>query len=329
MYLLREAKLEDIDQLLELSKVGMTSLPTRKEEMLKKIEHSIASFASDSSNPTGCYLFSLEDTQNRKVVGTSAISAVGSPAPTFRIVVEPLPDVTIPHPHDSTLLELHADRDGASELCGLVLAESAQSKGIGHLLSKGRLLYIADHLSRFETSLFADIRGVISHEGHSIFWEGIGKTFCPLSFAEIEEIYRTKPKELFPLFPSHPIYLSLLPKEVRDVVGVPHEKSEGALQLLIKEGFHITDEIHPLDGGPRVQAPLLGIKSIREAKVARVVNKEPENGFRSLIARTSGTFLACQATVEELADSVLAIPSVAFECLKLTEEDTVRYLRLK
>jgi len=36
MYLLREARLEDIDQLLELSKVGMTSLPTRKEEMQKK-----------------------------------------------------------------------------------------------------------------------------------------------------------------------------------------------------------------------------------------------------------------------------------------------------
>ena len=329
MYLLREAKLEDIDQLLELSKVGMTSMPNRKEEMLKKIERSIASFASDSSQPTGCYLFSLEDTQNKTVVGTSAISAVGSPVPTFRIVIEPLPDVTIPHPHDSTLLELHADRAKASELCGLVLAESAQSKGIGHLLSKGRFLYIADHLSRFETSLFADIRGVISHEGNCIFWEGIGKTFCTLSFAEVEEIYRTKPNELFPLFPNHPIYLSLLPKGVRDVVGVPHEKSEGALQLLIKEGFHLTDEIHPLDGGPRVQAPLLRIKSIREAKVARVIEREPENGFRSLIARTSGPFLACQVAVEELADNVLAISSEAFVHLELAKDDTVRYLRLK
>lgn len=329
MYVLRESKIEDLDQLLELAKVGITSLPVKREEVAKKIEKSIASFKSSSNHPSDqCYLFALEECETGKVVGTSSISTAGSSVPTFRIVVEPLPSVDIPHPHDSTLLELHEDRDGASELCGLVLAESVQSKGVGHLLSKGRLLYIADHLTRFHTTLFADIRGVISHEGHCIFWEGIGKSFCPQSFADVEELYRTKPNELFPLFPRHPIYLALLSKEVRDVIGVPHEKSEGALQLLLKEGFHITDEIHPLDGGPRVAAPLLGIKTIREGRIAQVVDKEAKNGSRALVARTHGSFRACQTKVEELTGGEIALTEEAKRCLHLHPGEHVRYLIL-
>jgi len=327
MYVLRESKLEDIDQLLELAKVGITSLPVNKEAMTHKIKRSIASFAATVNNPTDqYYLFTLEDTETGKVAGTSAIAATGSIVPTFRIVVEPLPSVDIPHPHDSTLLELHQERTGASELCGLVLCESLQSKGVGHLLSKGRLLFIADHLTRFHTTLFADIRGVISNDGVCIFWEAIGKSFCPLSFAEVEELYRTKPTHLFPLFPKHPIYLALLPKEVREVIGVTHPKSEGALKLLLKEGFHITDEIHPLDGGPRVIAPLLAIKSVREGKVASVVEKSIQEGAAALIARTEAPFRACQGVIQEMPGGEVALTDEAKKALQISTGSHVRYL---
>ncbi len=327
MYVLRESKQEDINQLLELSKVGMTSLPIKKEAMMRRIEESIAAFAKNSSQ--NVYLFCLEDCETKKVIGTSAISAAGSRIPTFRIVIEQLPTVTTPHPQDSILLELHEDRENASELCGLVLSESAQSKGIGTLLSKARLLYVADHPHSFHPTLFADIRGVITTEGHCSFWEWVGQTFCSLSFAEVEELYRTQPQELFPLFPRHPIYLGLLPKEIREVVGVAHPKSEGALQMLIKEGFHISNEIHPLDGGPRVVAPLMGIKSIRESIKGRVAATAPKKETKALITKSEGAFRAALGEIEELKNGEIALNEETKRCLELSVGDPIRFLRLK
>src|SRR2546423_1316391 len=94
MLVLRPVKLEDLDQLLELTTLtgfGLTTLPHDRELLRKRIRGSQHGFAQvdDASPHCEPYLFVTEDLKTGRVVGTSGIvSKVGGFEPFYAYRIE-------------------------------------------------------------------------------------------------------------------------------------------------------------------------------------------------------------------------------------------------
>jgi arginine N-succinyltransferase len=101
------------------------------------------------------------------------------------------------------------------------------------------------------------------------------------------------------LFPKTPIYVSMLPESARAVMGQPHPTGKAALKMLENEGFVWDCYVDIFDGGPTVTARTDTIRTIREAKTLRLLDREPSGGSPMLVAHGRlENFAACYATVE-------------------------------
>ena len=150
-------------------------------------------------------------------------------------------------------LQLTTDFDGFTELASIYLAPEARGMGVGRLLSLGRLGFIHAHRERFEDRLMADIRGWVNEKGISPFWKNLTSKFIKTEFDHADRLSAGNASFIIELLPALPILLNLLPKNVGDCAGKPHDLSAGAMQLLISAGFENTDLCDIFDGGPAVQ----------------------------------------------------------------------------
>lgn len=283
MILLRMATVDDLDALHTLAKeasLGVTNLPKNRELLKKRIllsEQSVAKIVMEPNDEI--YLFVLE--HDKQVVGTSTLLAsshFNHPSPYYK--------------KGGQLLHLHYDDECPTELCGLYLGEKMRHHHAGRLLSLGRLLFISDHLQRFREKLSADLRGVIFDNGECPFWDEAIAPYCKLSFKEAIDLYIKNPQELYKLLPKGPLPLPHVCCEV-------HMASIPALKMLEQEGFSLSGEIHPLDGGPRVTAPLKNTRSIQKSGIAKVVDFIDIEEGHSIISTTSGPFIASVGHFEE------------------------------
>ena len=91
--LIRSAKAEDLNELLQLSAelpLGMTSMPFEKSTWVKKLETVEASLA-ESPDPTQerVYLLVMEDQNSGRIVGTAGVVAgVGLTRPFLQLQTE-------------------------------------------------------------------------------------------------------------------------------------------------------------------------------------------------------------------------------------------------
>ena len=150
-------------------------------------------------------------------------------------------------------LQLTTDFDGFTELATIYLAPDARGKGIGRLLSLGRLGFIHAHRDRFEDRLMADIRGWIDEDGNSPFWKHLTSKFIQTEFDEADRLSSGDAAFIIELLPALPILLNLLPPSVEAAAGKPHDLSAGAMGLLMSAGFQDTDLCDIFDGGPAIR----------------------------------------------------------------------------
>src|SRR6266567_967550 len=68
-------------------------------------------------------------------------------------------------------LFLTNDHTGHSELCSLFVDARYRHGRNGPLLSKARLLFIAEFAQRFAPKIIAELRGKLGADGKSPFWE--------------------------------------------------------------------------------------------------------------------------------------------------------------
>ena len=166
---------------------------------------------------------------------------------------------------------LVTDHDGASEVGGLFLHPDLRTGGLGHLLARSRYLFVAQHRARFGDRMLAELRGVLDDDGSSPFWEAIGAKFFGMAFTDADRFNAVHGNQFIAdLMPKHPIYIALLPKAARGVIGQPHPKGRGALAMLEAEGFAYDNYVDIFDGGPTVTARTDQLRTIREARRARV-----------------------------------------------------------
>jgi arginine N-succinyltransferase len=341
MKIIRPIRLEDLDALLMMAKTagaGFTSLPPIPEFLRAKIELSLRSFdAQVAQAGHERYMFVLEDAQTHEIGGCCAVEAacgLDEPFYNYRLglTVHASRALKIYNRHPT--LYLSNDYTGTSVLCSLYLRPEFREGGMGHLLSKSRLLFMASHAQRFAERVIAEMRGVSNEQGHSPFWEGLGRHFFSIEYDEAEHIVGTGNKTLIAeLMPQHPIYTNLLPSGARDVIGTVHPQTAPALKMLEQEGFRYQGYVDIFDGGPTVEAPLPEIRSIKRSLVMTLRHaggeaKADGEGTRCLIANTQLHNYRCAIARLSWEDGGLAIPTALASALQVKPGDPLRVVAL-
>ncbi|MFT5520615.1 MAG: arginine N-succinyltransferase [Enterobacterales bacterium] len=284
MMLIRPATSADLNSLFELANKtgpGLTTLPSDMDILEAKIESSIKSFNRDIKTPAlEYYLFLLEDTETGKVVGTSALAAtVGLDEAFYTYHLG-----TVVHTSEKlnvhnviNALYLGNDYTGTTEICTLFLDPDYRKDGNGQLLSRCRFLFMAMNQERFAPKVIAEMRGVSDSEGNSPFWDAVGRHFFSMSFPDADAVSGEGQNQFIAeLMPKYPIYLPLLPKEARDVIGKTHPDTKPALKMLENEGFEYRGYVDIFDAGPSIEVKTQNIRSIRKSTSYNVIIDEAQ-----------------------------------------------------
>jgi arginine N-succinyltransferase len=320
---IRAARTGDLRAFYNLAKLtggGFTNLPAEKATLEAKLERSAAGFAREGDTPgDDLYVFVLEDCVTKQIRGTCQVfGAVGNERPFYSYLISTLSQKSeeLGKTFRNQTLNLTTDLEGSSEVGGLFLHPHERAGGLGLLLARSRYLFIKGHRARFGDTVLAELRGVMDEGGHSPFWDAIGGRFFGMTFPEADEFNAIHGTQFIAdLFPTSPIYVSMLPESARAVIGQPHPAGRAALKMLEKEGFVWDAYVDIFDGGPTVTARTDEVRTIREAASLRVLDVEPVQGTPMLVSHGRlQNFVACYATVESDGSSA-AIDSASRELL--------------
>jgi arginine N-succinyltransferase len=220
----------------------------------------------------GAYLFVLEDTDAGRVIGTSSIIAkIGHPdVPYYWLAVttEERRSADLDRRFVHTKLQLKSTTDGPTEIGGLILDPRyrGHSQECGKALSIVRFAYMAIHPEHFESSVVAEMLSPFVAPGRNLLWDAFGAHFTGLPYREADHLSSRNKRFIADLFPQDPVYSTLFPKEVQDVIGRANENSTAAVVILEKLGFRYLHQVDPFDGGPYYGAARDAIGSVRERR---------------------------------------------------------------
>lgn len=335
MLVLRNALETDLDAVYEMAKgigPGMTTLKADREALRERLALAAASFAGEVALDDADYLFVLEDQEDKRVCGVSAIKAavgVKEPFYNYRIATSVHASPTTGLVNRVQSLHLSHDLSGASELCSLYLHPDYRSGSNGRLLSKGRFLFMAQFPALFGHKVFAEMRGYQDDKGNSPFWEAVGRPFFHMDFHEADDLCG-KGDRLFieHLVPRLPLYTHLLGVEACAAIGKTHVDTAPARRLLEQEGLHFDGYIDIFDGGPVLQAKLHELRALRESRLAPVRAGTPEGGAPALVACTQRQrFRAIVAGADPQA-GIVVLPQAALDALEYAAGTPLRVLPL-
>lgn len=320
------ADLEGFKQLREIAGAGFTSLMLDDAALDARLALSAESFDSTAASAGAeRYFIALEHLQSGALAGCCGVKAtIGETPPffNFRMIIEAQSSAAVNRRFDMRVLIGVNDFTGCSEVGSLFVRPEHRAAGVGRALAQSRYMLMAAAPARFRDTVVSELRGVVSPDGASPFWEAIGRHFFRMDFAEADALSATTDNQfILDLMPQHPIYVDLLPKEARDVIGKCHKDGEGARRLLEREGFAFSNVIDIFDGGPLMSAPRDAIRTKRETQRKRLTLGAAPNGKRALLAAPSIASFRCVSTLASVAgDSVRVEPAVA-DVLRLGEGD--------
>lgn len=306
MMIIRPIAHSDLPGLMNLARsagVGLTSLPVNEERLSRRISRSVLSFAGELDRADQGYVFVLEDSDTGQVGGICALeAAVGLKEPwyNYRVgtIVHASDELGVYSRHET--LFLSNDHTGYSELCTLFLHPDFRANRNGGLLSKSRFLFLAQFPQLFGKTVVAEMRGVSDADGRSPFWEGLGRHFFSIDFAEADYLTGVGQKAFVAeLMPKHPVYVDFLPADAQAVIGKTHDNTRPAVAMLESEGFRYEGYVDIFDAGPTVQAYTSEIRAVKESRTVAVrladplpegerchflVSNESLTGFRVILA---------------------------------------------
>ncbi|HLT05350.1 MAG TPA: arginine/ornithine succinyltransferase subunit alpha [Pseudomonas sp.] len=286
MQVMRPAQLSDlaeVKRLAEVSPVGVTSLPDSVDRLREKILASEASFAAEVAfHGEETYFFVLEDTERGQLVGCSGlVASAGYSEPFYSFRNETFVHVSRElNIHNKThALSLCHDLTGNSLLTSFFVEVGKAPPPADELISRGRLLFVADYPERFADSMVVDMIGISDANGDSPFWDGVGRHFFGMSYAEAEHLSGVKSRSfLAELMPHYPIYVPLLSDEAQEAMGEVHPDAQASFDILTREGFETEHYIDIFDGGPTLHARTSAIRSIVQSQTATVQLVEEPRG---------------------------------------------------
>jgi arginine N-succinyltransferase len=338
VFRLRAARLEDVDALYALATTAlMLNLPADREDLTHRVEHSMAAFAGnypDGDIRRGEYVFVLEDFDaggRPRVIGTSAIigqhGTKQAPHISFEIGTEENYSASLDKRIVLQTLELVHSYEGPTEIGGLLLdpknRKTVTETGVrlGTQLSFVRFLYMAMRPERFQPLIIAEMMPPFVNQGTSPLWDAVGAKFTGLTYAEADERWRVDKDFVQQLFPSYPIYISLLPPAAQAVIGAVDENTKPALKLLESVGFRFMNHVDPFDGGPHYSVKRDEITLVKRSVKRKLIAGDVLSPTPALIGVEPGgdknaTFRAV-ATQVEIGETTATVAPDRFAALEV------------
>ena len=334
----RPARAADLDALLALAQLtggGFTNLPPDRDALARRIAKSEASFAAAITAPHDeMYLLILEQTGTGRIGGTAAVfSRIGSEWPFYSYKLSSASQTSraLGKTFSMRLLNLVTDHDGASEVGGLFLHPDLRTGGLGRLLARSRYLLIAANRERFAAKLLAELRGVMTDDGDSPFWDGLGKRFFGMGFRDADQFNSLNGNQFIAdLMPKHPVYVALLTEAAQAVIGRPHPRGVPAMKMLEAEGFTYDDYVDIFDGGPTVTCPTASVRTIATSRAARAAEfADTDAGLpRALLAAGRLADFRCWLGHADWCADGLVLPRGEAELMRVGLADEVRHVGL-
>ena len=321
-----------LEALAESASDSMTTLPASREHLKELIKRTQVSLSKDVETAADeSYHFVLEDTLTGEVLGISGIVAclgITTPFYTFRIDEEVHASEEQQIINRMTSLKLCQDYTGYTSLCTLFLAPEHDTTENMQLLSRARLLFIAEHRDRFAERILAEIQGVVDEENNSPFWDSLGRHFLAMEMSRANYLTGIQEKSFIAdLMPRHPVYTRLLPRKARAVIGEHRPDREPVLNLLEYEGFSYQGYIDIFDAGPTLEGGIDRLTTIRESESVTVLSDsssedKPSGIENCLMANRSLENFRCLLMTCDPKQPLLT--SEQFNHLQLRNGDPVR-----
>ncbi len=332
------ADLQGLERLAVISGGRMTTLPANRDhlnELINRTRQSLRKEVTQYSDES--YHFALENQITGEIVGVCGIDAsVGMHTPFYSYRVDEVV-------HASNELQIHnripalhlcQDYTGAARLCTLFLDKDHRSRENLNLLSRSRMLFIAQYPERFANKLIAELQGVADSKNRSPFWECLGRHFFNMDFNKANYLTGINSKGFIAdLMPHYPVYVPLLSEEAQASLGQPRPDMEEVKMLLEEEGFSYRRYVDIFDAGPTLEARTRDIHTVAQNQLSEVKISEAEapdpqiqEQANVLISNLERENFRCLMTSLD-PDSPVISKAVA-EALLLSNGDKVRIIRL-
>ncbi|MCU0670012.1 MAG: arginine N-succinyltransferase [Myxococcota bacterium] len=323
MLILRPVAERDLDDLVGLAaQLDSMNLPSDRHFLAQRIHDSVRCFAGQTSRRgEAVYVFVLEDVVRHRCIGTSTILAQHgtpeSPHYWLELSTEERTCAQLGRRFAHDKLRLRSSTDGPTEIGGLILDPGYRRhpEKCGKALSIVRFAFMAAHPDRFEREVIAEMLSPFDAPGCNRLWDAFGAHFTGLSFREADRLSATNKTFIADLFPRDPVYATLFPPAVREVIGRPNESAIAALRILEKIGFRHLNQVDPFDGGPYLGCARDAIASVRERKelvLPSLADDEPQAMREPLALLSAEGSFGFRATVVPIDDD--GFPCVSKEC---------------
>jgi arginine N-succinyltransferase len=244
MFVMRDAAAADVDQILAVADhLDSVNLPAERPHIERIVALAERSFAADVPPSEREYLFVLEDTEARRIVGTSIIHAQHgtrrSPHVFLHVLKEERYSETLDRYMVHEALQIGYNYDGPTEIGGLILLPEYRGNpaALGRLLSYTRFLFMAMHREVFRDEVISELLPPLEADGTSRLWEHFGRRFTGLSYREADLLSKDNKEFIRALFPHELVYIALFPDHVQEVIGQVGPETKGVEKMLRRIGF--------------------------------------------------------------------------------------------
>jgi arginine N-succinyltransferase len=258
---IRAALPRDADDLLALARhLDTVNLPADDAAIAGILDKSQKSFGGKLPDEEHVYVFILRDIEADRAVGTSTLVAqLGRPdAPYiyFDVSNEEKYSRDLKLHFDHTRLRLGFSYDGPTELAGLVVDPAYRRRPgrLGLAISYVRMLFVAAYRERFQNYLLAELLPPLEPDGTSHLWNALGRRFTNMTYRHADRLSHENKDFIRDLFPSGPVYASLLSEAAQAVIGRVGHPTKGVEKMLRRIGFRYAKRVDPFDGGPHFVA---------------------------------------------------------------------------
>lgn len=329
-YVMRAAGPGDFDgfkQLREIAGAGFTSLMLDDAVLAERLDLSQQNFAAQATTAgKERYFIALEHIESGQLAGCCGVKAtIGETPPffNFRLITEAQSSPVARRRFDMRVLIGVNDFTGCSEVGSLFVRPEHRARGVGRALAQSRYLLMKTAPQRFHEQVVSELRGVVSPEGVSPFWEAVGRHFFQMDFSDADKLSATTDNQfILDLTPQHPIYVDLLPKEARDAIGKVHKDGEGARKLLEWEGFSFSNVVDIFDGGPLVSARRDTIRTLRESRLVKLAAASSDGAApRALISTPHISGFRCVSSRAAVAGGFATVDAETLKALQLNPGD--------
>ena len=332
MQLVRLAKATDLQDIYDLINSGagpapgMTTMPKTHDEIEERIDWSLKSIQKTNKTPNlDCYFFVLEEDQ--KVIGISAIYTSVSKKDKsifFQRSNKRIFSQSLDFIKSIEILKLKTVNNPYTELGTLYLDSNYRGQGRGSLLSLARIKFMTLWPNRFDKKAVVEIRGKSNKDNISIFWDGFSKHFFDLEQFDSNQMSYIDNAFVAESIPDHPFVINTLKQSVKNVIGVPHDKSFPAMRMMEGQNFKANGLIDVLDGGPSLECKVKDLKIFKSNELYSVNPKKTIDSTNvALISNTKlEKFIVTRSTFELANDSIF-LPQSTFDLLNLKEGDKV------